>query len=174
MKYYSIKEFAAKIGKSVQTLRSWDKNGTLKPFHVKKGGARCYSQEQLDHFLGIKPEVKLELNKKIIGYCSVNSCEQKDDLEMQIENIKTYMYDKDYQFEIITDIENEINYNRKGLNQLIDMVINSEVDKVVILNKDILAKSEFKMIEDICNKYETTIEIIGNIKKTEEQEAVED
>ncbi|WP_460297130.1 MerR family transcriptional regulator, partial [Clostridium perfringens] len=27
MKYYSIGEFANKIGKTVQTLRNWDKNG---------------------------------------------------------------------------------------------------------------------------------------------------
>ncbi|EOU1940540.1 IS607 family transposase, partial [Clostridium perfringens] len=28
MKYYSIGEFANKIGKTVQTLRNWDKNGS--------------------------------------------------------------------------------------------------------------------------------------------------
>ncbi|WP_039218156.1 MULTISPECIES: MerR family transcriptional regulator, partial [Clostridium] len=34
MKYYSIGEFATKIGKTVQTLRNWDKNETLKPSHI--------------------------------------------------------------------------------------------------------------------------------------------
>lgn len=38
MKYYSIGKFATKIGKTVQTLRNWDKNGTLKPSHVTNGG----------------------------------------------------------------------------------------------------------------------------------------
>ena len=32
MKYYSIGEFADKIGKTIQTLRNWDKNNTFKPF----------------------------------------------------------------------------------------------------------------------------------------------
>ncbi|MEF2820918.1 MAG: MerR family transcriptional regulator, partial [Clostridium sp.] len=54
MKYYSIGKFATKIGKTVQTLRNWDKNGTLKPSHVTNGGTRYYSQEQLNHFLGLK------------------------------------------------------------------------------------------------------------------------
>ena len=31
MKYYSIGEFADKIGKTIQTLRNWDKNNTFKP-----------------------------------------------------------------------------------------------------------------------------------------------
>lgn len=127
MKYYSIGEFANKIGKSIQTLRNWDKKNILKPSHVTQGGTRYYSQEQLNHFLGLKSEQKI--NKKIIGYCRVSSHKQKDDLERQIDNVKTYMYAKGYQFEIITDIGSGINYTKKGLNQIIDMVTNSEVEK---------------------------------------------
>ncbi|EEK91698.1 hypothetical protein B4084_0941 [Bacillus cereus] len=43
-------------------------------------------------------------------------------MERQIDNVKTYMFAKGYQFEIITDIGIGINYNKKGLNQLIDKV----------------------------------------------------
>ena len=50
MKYYSIGEFATKIGKTVQTLRNLDNKGTLKPHHTTEGGTRYYSQEQLNHF----------------------------------------------------------------------------------------------------------------------------
>ncbi|WP_153016368.1 IS607 family transposase, partial [Clostridium tepidiprofundi] len=96
------------------------------------------------------------------------------DLERQIENVKTYMYAKGYQFEIITDIGSGINYNKKGLNQLIDMITNSEVDKIVVLYKDRLIRFGYELIENLCNKYGTTIEIIDNTEKTEEQELVED
>lgn len=70
MKHYSICKFAEKIGKSIQTLRNWYKSGELKPAHVTNGGTRYYSQEQLNHFLGIKGEK--QLNKKVIGYCRVS------------------------------------------------------------------------------------------------------
>ncbi len=172
MKYYSIGEFANKIGKTVQTLRNWDKNGTLKPSHITSGGTRYYSQEQLNHFLGLKS--KTNIDKKIIGYCRVSSHKQKDDLERQIENVRAYMYAKGYQFEIISDIGSGINYNKKGLNQLIDMVTNSEVDKIVVLYKDRLIRFGYELIENICEKYGTTIEVIDNTEKTEEQELVED
>ena len=172
MKYYSIGEFAKKIGKTIQTLRNWHKNGNLKPHHVTGGGTRYYSQEQLNHFLGIKGEK--QLNKKNIGYCRVSSYKQKDDLERQIENVKTYMIARGYQFEIITDIGSGINYNREGLNQLIDMITNAEVDKIVVLYKDRLIRFGYELIENLCNKYGTTIEIIDNTEKTEEQELVED
>ena len=84
------------------------------------------------------------------------------------------MYAKGYQFEIISDIGSGINYNKKGLNQLIDMITNSEVDKIVVLYKDRLIRFGYELIENLCDKYGTTIEIIDNTEKTEEQELVED
>ena len=172
MKYYSIGQFAKAIGKTTKTLRNWDKNGKLKPVRVEDTGYRYYSQEQLNHFLGLKLEK--QINKKIIGYCRVSSHKQKDDLEKQIENVKTYMYAKGYQFEIITDIGSGINYNKKGLNQIIDMVTNSEVEKIVVLYKDRLIRFGYELIENLCNKFGTIIEIIDNTEKTEQQELVED
>ena len=84
------------------------------------------------------------------------------------------MIAKGYQFEIITDIGSGINYNKKGLNQLIDMITNSEIEKVVILYKDRLIRFGYESIENLCEKYGTTIEIIDNTERTEEQELVED
>lgn len=79
-----------------------------------------------------------------------------------------------YSFDVITDIGSGINYNKKGLNQLIDMITNSEIEKIVILYKDRLLRFGYELIENLCNKYGTTIEIIDNTEKTEEQELVED
>ena len=89
MKYYSIGEFADKIGKTIQTLRNWDKNNTFKPAYVTTGGTRYYSQEQLNNFLGLKQGK--QLNIKTIGYCRVSLHKQKDDLERQVENVNIYI-----------------------------------------------------------------------------------
>lgn len=170
MKYYSIGKFSALIGKTPQTLRDWHKKGSFVPQHITDGGTRYYSEEQLNYFLRIK-NVK---SKKVIGYCRVSSNKQKDDLVIQVENVKTYMIAKGYQFDVITDIGSGIKYNKQGLNQLIDMITNSEVEKIVILYKDRLLRFGFELIENLCNKYGTTIEIIDNTQKIEEQELVED
>jgi len=171
MKYYSIGEFAGLIGKTQQTLRNWDKSGYLKPAYVAPSGFRYYSEIQLNQILGINKIVK---PKKVIGYCRVSSQKQKDDLERQIQYVREYMIAKGYQFEIITDIGSGINYNKNGLNKLIDMITNGEVEKIVILCKDRLVRFGFELIENICNKYGTVIEIIDNTEETEEQELVED
>lgn len=171
MKYYSIGEFAGLIGKTQQTLRNWDKNNILKPAYVAPSGFRYYSEAQLNQILGIKI---LNKPKKVIGYCRVSSQKQKDDLERQIQYVREYMIAKGYQFEIITDIGSGINYNKNGLNKLIDMIISGEAEKIVILYKDRLVRFGFELIENICNKYGTVIEVIDNTEKTEEQELVED
>ncbi|MBB5324937.1 putative site-specific integrase-resolvase [Anoxybacillus tepidamans] len=171
MKYYSIGEFAKRIGKTQQTLRNWDKNNVLKPAYVAPSGFRYYSEQQLHQILGIRKPI---LPKKVIGYCRVSSQKQKDDLERQVQYVREYMIAKGYQFEIITDIGSGINYNKNGLNKLMDMVTNGEVEKIVILYKDRLVRFGFELIENICNKYGTAIEIIDHTEKTEEQELVED
>ena len=72
------------------------------------------------------------------------------------------------------DKNGKLKYNKKGLNQLIDMITNSEVNKIVVLYKDRLIRFGYELIENLCEKYGTTIEIIDNTEKTEEQELVED
>ena len=172
LKYYSIGQFAKEIGKTTKTLRNWDKEGKLKPARIEQSGYRYYSEEQLQQFLGLPQEKPTQ--KKIIGYCRVSSTKQKDDLERQLEYVKLYMCAKGYPFEIITDIGSGINYNKKGLHQLLDMVMSSEVEKIVVLYKDRLIRFGYELIEQLCDKFGTVIEIIDTTEKTEQQELVED
>ena len=72
------------------------------------------------------------------------------------------------------DKNGKLKYNKKGLNQLIDMITNFEVDKIVVLYKDRWIRFGYELIENLCEKYGATIEIIDNTEKTEEQELVED
>lgn len=171
MEYYSIGKFAKMISKSIVTLRLWDKSGVLKPAYITTGGHRMYSQEQLNEVLNIKSK---NISKKIIGYCRVSSSKQKYELEKQVQYVKEYMIAKGYCFEVITDIGSGINYNNEGLNELVDRITNGEIEKVVILYKDRLIRFGFEIIENLCKKYGTLIEVIDNTPETEEQELVED
>jgi len=54
------------------------------------------------------------------------------------------------------------------------MITSYEVNKIVILYKDRLLRFGYELIETLCGKYGTSIEIIDNTERTEEQELVED
>lgn len=170
MQYYTINKFAKIVCKTPQTLRNWDKDNILKPHHTGKGGYRYYSQEQIDAVLNIKRNV----NKNTIGYCRISSNKQKDDLERQVDNMRTYLLSQGKPFEIITDIGSGINYNKKGLKILINKIINRETDKIVVLYKDRLLRFGFELIEYIASLYNCEIEIVDNTVKTDEQELAED
>lgn len=169
-KYYSIKEFSKILGVSSQTLRNWNANGKLYPHHTSSNGYRYYSQEQLNQVMNIKTN----LDRIVIGYCRVSSNKQKDDLERQIENMKLYLNAQGKPYEIIYDIGSGINYNKKGLKELIKRISQNKVEKVVIFYKDRLLRFGFELIEYIASLYDCNIEIIDNTEKSEQQELVED
>lgn len=170
MKYYTIHEMTELLGVTAQTLRNWDKSGKLKPHHKSANGYRYYAESDLNQLLG-----KLDtIQGKTVGYCRVSSKKQVDDLQRQVENMRTYLLAQGTPFEIISDIGSGINYQRKGLQELIKGITNHSISKVVVLYKDRLARFGFELIEYIADLYGCTIEIIDTTKKTEQQELVED
>ena len=164
MELMSIGKFAKKIGVNVATLRRMEAKGELLPAHVSSGGTRYYSTEQLKQFIGTTNKPKL-----VVGYCRVSTPSQKDDLKNQVNNVKSYMIAKGYQYEIIEDIGSGINYNKKGLKQLIDKINNQEVSKVVILYKDRLIRFGFELIEYLCQINGVELEVIDHTEKSKEE-----
>lgn len=144
-------------------------NGELVPAHVSSGGTRYYSIEQLRQFTSTSRG-----NKLTVGYCRVSTPSQKDDLLNQVENVKSYMVAKGYQYEIIEDIGSGIDYKKKGLKLLIDKINNQEVDRVVILYKDRLIRFGFELIEYICQLNNVELEIIDHSEKSKEEELTDD
>jgi predicted site-specific integrase-resolvase len=169
--YYAIGDAAKLIGVTVQTLRDWDKRGKLKPHHVAESGFRYYSQDQINQVIGIRTN---SIQKHVVGYCRVSSSKQKDDLDRQIENMSMYLTAQGNPFEIISDIGSGINYNKKGLQELIRQITMNQVSKVVVLYKDRLLRFGFELIEYIASLHGCEIEVVDTTEKTEQQELVED
>ena len=168
-KYYSIRAFAKILGVTPQTLRNWDKSGKLKPHHTASNGYRYYSQEQLSDITKIQG-----INRITIGYCRVSSHKQKDDLMRQVENMQTYLLAQGKPFRIIQDIGSGINYHNKGLVELIDLINDNRVEKIVVLYKDRLLRLGFELIEEFSRLHNCSVEVIDHTEKTEQQELVGD
>ena len=164
MELLSIGKFAKTVGVTTTTLRRMHQSGELIPAHISNGGTRYYSTEQLKLFQSSNNE------RIVIGYCRVSTPSQKDDLETQVQNVKSYMYAKGYKFDIIKDIGSGINYKKKGLKELINRIENNEVSKVVILYKDRLIRFGFELIEYLCEINNVEIEVIDNSECSKEKE----
>ncbi len=171
MKYYSSKTVTQMLGITAQTLRNWDKEGKLKPSYVKSNGYRYYSE---DSILSYTQERKTKKNLNVIGYARVSSKKQSDDLERQVNNLKTYLDSKYSIYEIITDIGSGINYTKPGLKKLIEKINKKEVDLIVVLYKDRLLRFGFELVEYFAELNNVKIEVLDKIDKNQDQELVED
>ena len=172
MSLMSIGKFSKESGISQVTLRRMHESGDLVPAYISTGGTRYYSDDQLMKILG--KDGSTDLDKRVIGYCRVSTKSQKDDLENQIKNVKTYMISRGYQFDIISDIGSGINYSNSGLRKLISLINEKEISKVVVLYKDRLVRFGFDLIKYLCEINGVEIEIIDNSEYSKEQELTDD
>lgn len=172
-KYLSIHKVSTILGVTPQTLRLWDSNGYLVPEQRRDNGYRYYSKTQIDEFLEQFNTIK---NKKRInvGYCRVSTNRQKDDLSRQVHNVELYLKTLQHPYKIIKDVGSGINYSKKGLNELLELICKNKVDTVYVLYKDRLVRFGFELIVKMAEMHNTQIVILDNEDKTKEQELVED
>ena len=170
MKLLRMNEVSEITGLAQSTLRLMHRKGELVPAKISSGGTRYYSDEQIKEYMGIETVSK----RIVIGYARVSSRRQEDDLNKQIENLKTYMFAKGYSFEMITDIGSSMNYSKNGLTKLLERIHNGEVSKVVVLYEDRLVRFGFELLETVCKLNDCEIEIVDNTPKTNEEELVSD
>ena len=170
MEYLSIGKMAEKLGITEQTLRNWDKSGKLKPAYVSESGYRYYSNEQFAKVTGLFYKDKTK--RVIIGYCRVSS--RREDLDRQIKCIRQYCLAKGYQFRIISDIGSGIDYSRKGLHELLKMVMNNEVSKIVVIDGSRLVSYGSEFIDLILSSQGVEVEVIDETEVFDEQERVFD
>ena len=154
LRYFTINKFSKIVGVTPQTLRNWDKAGKLEPHHTTESGYRYYSEEQLNQVLRINPKPRT-----VVGYCRVSSPKQKDDLERQIENVRTYLLAQGKSFEIISDIGSGMNYKRKGLLELLDRIIKNKSNSRVRLGSltTWLCRKKRTLTRRVKNSSATTI-----------------
>lgn len=162
----SIGKFAKELGITPEHVRTMHRTGEIIPARISEKGTRYYSEEQLRE---LKNSLTSQREEKVVAYCRVSTKSQKDDLEKQVENVKSYMYAKGYSFEVITDVGSGINYKNKGLQQLISLIDSNQVTKVVILHKDKLVRFGFELIQLLCDLHNVKIEIIDNSERSKEE-----
>lgn len=167
----SIGKFARELGVTPEHVRTMHRTGEVIPARISEKGTRYYSEEQLRD---LKNSRTPQREEKVVAYCRVSTKSQKDDLEKQVENVKSYMYAKGYSFEVITDIGSGINYKNKGLRELISLINSNQVTKVVILHKDRLVGFGFELIGLLCDSHNVKIEIIDNSEQSNEEELTDD
>src|SRR5580658_8012928 len=109
----SIGKAAKALGVSRDTLRRWEKSGKIKVERTAKGHRRY----QLASLLGTVPR-KGSSEKKTVAYARVSSHDQKEDLSRQIQVLESFCAANGWTYEVIEDLGSGLNYNKRGLKNL--------------------------------------------------------
>lgn len=165
LNYVPRKKVLEVLGIHYQTLYNLVRRKEIET--IKVGRVNMYN---LDKYI---KDHNILLNKKEkICYCRVSSQKQKEDLERQINMMKT-LYPN---HRIISDIGSGLNFKRKGLNEIINLGIKNQIEELVIAYKDRLARFGYDLIEKILkDNSRANIKILNKTEeKTPSEELTED
>ncbi|EIB1339805.1 IS607 family transposase [Campylobacter jejuni] len=158
-KLIAIGQASKLLGVTIQTLRNWDKQGLLKPDEITKGGSRRYKLESIKR---INKNIKFNAdNLKTITYARVSSHDQKDDLIKQVQVLELYCAKAGFNYEIIQDLGSGMNYYKKGLTKLLNLILEGQVKRLVLTHKDRLLRFGAELVFAICEAKEVEVIIIN-------------
>lgn len=163
-KLVNISEAARILGVTTTTLRNWDKKGLLKPDELTKGKARRYRIESLRNINRNIIFTKDDL--KTIAYARVCSHDQKEDLNRQVQLLELYCTKHGYKYEVIQDIGSGMNYYKKGLTKLIDLILDNQVQRLILTHKDRLLRFGAELVFSICEAKNVEVIIINQGDET--------
>ena len=141
-RFVKIGEAAKLLGVSVQALRNWEMEGKIMPSHRTPGGQRMYDLAEL---LGVN-----DLSYPTIAYARVSSSDQKEDLERQHAVLEAFCNKNGWQTEIIRDLGSGMNYKKKGLLHLLELMVHGQMSRWVITHKDRLLRFGAEIVFRIC------------------------
>jgi putative resolvase len=133
MSYVKLRQAVEATGLHPHTLRKYADSGLIRSIRTP-AGQRLFD---IETFIGSQQE------RQVIVYARVSSRKQQDDLQRQIEYLKS----KEPHAEVISDIGSGINFKRKGLKAILERSLQGAKLKVVVAHRDRLARFGFDLLE---------------------------
>ena len=153
----SIGKAAKELGVSIATLRRWEADGKIQAERTPTGHRRY----ELAQLRGLKPYETSQNNRPSLCYARVSSRDQKEDLIRQVNLLETFCAAKGWSYEVMQDVGSGINYNKKGLQQLVKRIFSGNVGRLVLTHKDRLLRFGSELIFSLCEAFNTEVVIIN-------------
>lgn len=161
MPYVPLRKAIEKLGLTKDTLRKYADEGHI-PSIRTPSNRRLFDCEAF---------LKQQNKPKLIGYCRVSSRKQVDDLDRQIKLLKDIYPD----IEIITDVASGLNFKRRGLNSLLERVLQGDRITLVVTYRDRLARFGYDLLKFLFEYNHGEILVLNqDVETSREQELTSD
>lgn len=96
-----------------------------------------------------------------LAYARVSSADQKADSERQKTVLEMYCAAQGWSFELVSDLGSGMNYRKKGLQSLLEKLLDGKIERPVITHKDRLLRFGAELIFSICEIQNVEVVIIN-------------
>ena len=169
MSTYKIGQFAKLVRRTPATIRRWEAEGKIASKRLPSGH-RYFDDSDLRAVMGVKAE-----HRNTVVYCRVNSKEEKQDLERQLESMQIWALSSGTIVdEWITEIGGGLNFKRPKFLAIVDRICRGEIRQLIVAHKDRLVRFGFELIRHICDEHDCELIVVNQIRLSPEKEMVED
>ena len=162
--HLSTQEVCLFLGISLSTFYRYCKRGLLKPSFLTLGGHRRFSIQELKQAFSMDNIADL-----IVCYSRVSTHDQKKDLVTQEQKLLSYAQQlpnsKPENIISISDLGSGLNYKKKGLKQLLNLILLGKVQTLIINHKDRLLRFGSELIFTLCAFKRVTVKILEDSKE---------
>lgn len=165
--YIKISTYAKLMNISKKTAYIHFHSGKIKGYQDKSTGT-IY----VENTFSSVDEVKTVKNpNEVILYARVSSSQNKDNLDSQLDRLRSYAYAKGYiVIDEVKEVASGLNDNRKQLTKILNR---NDYTKVIVEHKDRLTRFGFNYIEQFLNYKDQSIEVI-NMTDGDKKDLIED
>ena len=132
-------------------MRAWERSGELLPARRTRKGTRYYAVSDL---LGFRSDAAAT-----VGYARVSSHDQKADLDRQQAVLEAWCAAKGWQCTVVRDLGSGLNYRKKGLQRVLEMILRRQMKRLVLTHKDRLMR--FGLVFGLCELQGVEVVIIN-------------
>jgi excisionase family DNA binding protein len=160
---------AHKLGLHPITVRRWIKLGKINAYRV--GNEAHIPAAEIGRLLGELPK------SVVVVYGRVSGHDQQDDLQTQMEALRTWARQERLGQEIVelSDIGSGLKADRKQLRRMLSMIQNNQVAEVVVTYADRLTRFGLEYLTTFFAGYDVGFTVLHpNDGKTPEQELTDD
>lgn len=167
-----LSAYAKKIGVSYLTAYRYFKTGIIQGKQLSTGTILIEDNtEEKTIEKQVEKYNKCSSTKKVALYARVSSSENKDNLDSQLQRIRTYSIAKGYTvIKEVAEIGSGVNSSRK---KLLKLLKNNDWEILIVEHKDRLARFGIEIIENLLEQLNKKIEII-NIVTTDTEDIIQD
>ena len=158
---FTPRELAKRYNVSRETLRLWSIEGKIQTVKTDGGHRRYVVNEEF---------LKGSTDKCNIIYARVSSAKQKEDLDRQIEFLKSKYPD----YEVISDIGSGINFRRKGLLTILDRLIQGNIRELVVAHKDRLCRFGFELFQHLFKRQGSILTVVESSQDEDPKDELSD